>query len=43
MKDKRGRPMKVPAPVAYELLAPHCADKKDFTTEEIIARMMILW
>jgi 3-hydroxyacyl-CoA dehydrogenase/enoyl-CoA hydratase/3-hydroxybutyryl-CoA epimerase/enoyl-CoA isomerase len=41
MKDKRGRPMKVPAPVAYELLAPHCADKKDFTTEEIIARMMI--
>ncbi|MCI2284822.1 fatty acid oxidation complex subunit alpha FadB [Colwellia sp. MSW7] len=41
MKDKRGRPMKVPRPVAYELLAPHCADKKDFTTEEIIARMMI--
>lgn len=41
MKDKRGRPMKVPAPIAYELLAPHCADKKDFTTEEIIARMMI--
>ena len=41
IKDKRGRPMKVPAPVAYELLAPHCADKKDFTSEEIIARMMI--
>ena len=41
IKDKRGRPMKVPAPVAYELFAPHCADKKDFTSEEIIARMMI--
>jgi 3-hydroxyacyl-CoA dehydrogenase/enoyl-CoA hydratase/3-hydroxybutyryl-CoA epimerase/enoyl-CoA isomerase len=33
--------MKVPAPVAYELFAPHCADKKDFSSEEIIARMMI--
>jgi len=41
IKDKRGRPMKVPAPTAYELFAPHCADKKDFSTEEIIARMMI--
>ena len=33
--------MKVPAPVAYELLGQHCADKKDFSSEEIIARMMI--
>ena len=41
IKDKRGRPMKVPAPVAYELLGQHCADKKDFSSEEIIARMMI--
>ena len=41
VKDKRGRPMKVAAPAAYELFAPHCADKKDFTSEEIIARMMI--
>ena len=41
MKDKRGRPMKVAAPVAYELLGQHCADKKDFSSEEIIARMMI--
>lgn len=41
VKDKRGRPMKVPAPVAYELLGQHCADKKDFSSEEIIARMMI--
>ena len=41
IKDKRGRPMKVPAPVAYELFAQHCANKKDFSSEEIIARMMI--
>jgi 3-hydroxyacyl-CoA dehydrogenase/enoyl-CoA hydratase/3-hydroxybutyryl-CoA epimerase/enoyl-CoA isomerase len=41
VKDKRGRPMKVPAPAAYELMTPHCADKKDFTPEEIIARLMI--
>ena len=40
-KDKRGRPMKVPAPVVYELLGQHCADKKDFTSEEIIERLMI--
>lgn len=41
IKDKRGRPMKVPAPVAYELMAPHCAQKKEFSSEEIIARLMI--
>jgi len=41
IKDKRGRPMKVAAPAAYELLSQHCADKKDFSSEEIIARMMI--
>ncbi len=41
IKDKRGRPVKVPAPIAYELFAKDCADKKDFSSEEIIARMMI--
>ncbi len=40
-KDKRGRPTKVPAATAYQLLADGCADKKDFTSEEIIARVMI--
>jgi 3-hydroxyacyl-CoA dehydrogenase/enoyl-CoA hydratase/3-hydroxybutyryl-CoA epimerase/enoyl-CoA isomerase len=40
-KDKRGRPSKVAAPAAYELFSEHCADKKDFTPEEIIARLMI--
>ncbi|WJG09061.1 fatty acid oxidation complex subunit alpha FadB [Aliiglaciecola sp. LCG003] len=39
--DKRGRPSKTPAPEAYELFAPHCADKRDFDAEEIIARVMV--
>ena len=40
-KDKRGRPSKVPAERAFELLAANCADKQDFSSEEIIARLMI--
>jgi len=39
--DKRGRPSKVPAERAYELLAASCADKKDFSADEIITRVMI--
>ena len=39
--DKRGRPVKVPAPEAYDLFAPHCAAKRDFDKDEIIARVMI--
>jgi 3-hydroxyacyl-CoA dehydrogenase/enoyl-CoA hydratase/3-hydroxybutyryl-CoA epimerase/enoyl-CoA isomerase len=39
--DKRGRPAKVAAPEAYELFAPHCATKRDFNKDEIIARVMI--
>lgn len=39
--DKRGRPAKVAAPEAYELFAPHCAAKRDFDKDEIIARVMI--
>lgn len=39
--DKRGRPTKTPAPEAYELFAKNCADKRDFSSQEIIARMMI--
>lgn len=41
IKDKRGRPTKVPAPAAYSLLNDHCAAKKEFSAEDIIARMMI--
>jgi len=40
-KDKRGRPMKIASAAAYDLFAPHCADKQVFTSEEIIARLMI--
>jgi 3-hydroxyacyl-CoA dehydrogenase/enoyl-CoA hydratase/3-hydroxybutyryl-CoA epimerase/enoyl-CoA isomerase len=40
-KDKRGRPTKVASAQAYELFAPHCADKKEFSKDEIIARLMI--
>ena len=39
--DKRGRPAKVAAPEAYELFAPHCAAKRDFDKDDIIARVMI--
>lgn len=40
-KDKRGRPTKTASDVAYELLAANAPDKKDFTADEIIARVMI--
>ncbi len=39
--DKKGRQKKVLDPSTYELLAPHCAERKEFDSEEIIARMMI--
>jgi len=41
IKDKRGRPKKVAAQAAYDLFGPHCSDKKDFSNDEIIARLMI--
>jgi 3-hydroxyacyl-CoA dehydrogenase/enoyl-CoA hydratase/3-hydroxybutyryl-CoA epimerase/enoyl-CoA isomerase len=41
IKDKRGRPKKVAAQTAYDLFKPHCSDRKDFSTEETIARLMI--
>ncbi len=39
--DKKGKPKKVVAEEAYELLQPHVAERKEFSDEEIIARMMI--
>ena len=39
--DKRGRIKKVPSEEAYQLLAPHVAERRDFDAEEIIARTMI--
>jgi len=41
IKDKRGRPKKVAAQTAYDLFNANCADKKDFSSDEIIARLMI--
>ncbi len=39
--DKKGKPAKVVTQDSYELLQPHVASSKDFSDEEIIARMMI--
>lgn len=39
--DKRGRPKKTPADKAYELIAGEAGEKRDFDTDEIIARHMI--
>ena len=38
-KDKRGRPTKVPSQTAYELIGN--SEAKDFSSDEIIARLMI--
>ncbi|TRX53490.1 fatty acid oxidation complex subunit alpha FadB [Thalassomonas sp. M1454] len=40
-KDKRGRPQKAASAASVELLASICGDKADFSSEEIIARLMI--
>lgn len=39
--DKRGKPKKVIAQESYDLLAPHCEERKDFDKQEIITRMML--
>ena len=39
--DKRGKPKKVVDPSTYDLIAPVCADSKEFEADDIIARMMI--
>ncbi|WP_054112940.1 fatty acid oxidation complex subunit alpha FadB [Marinagarivorans algicola] len=40
-KDKKGKPVKKADPEAVALLAPHCAEPKEFTDEEIVARLMV--
>ncbi|MCW8194154.1 fatty acid oxidation complex subunit alpha FadB [Proteobacteria bacterium 005FR1] len=40
-KDKKGKPKKVPSETAYELIKPHVAERREFSDEEIIARMMV--
>jgi 3-hydroxyacyl-CoA dehydrogenase/enoyl-CoA hydratase/3-hydroxybutyryl-CoA epimerase/enoyl-CoA isomerase len=39
--DKKGKPVKKPAEEAYELLKPHVAERREFTEDEIVARMMV--
>ena len=39
--NKRGKPTKEASPQAFELFAPHCAEKQAFDSKEIIARLMI--
>ncbi len=39
--DKRGKPKKVATQEAYDLIAPVCAENKDYDDEDVIARMMI--
>ena len=39
--DKRGKPKKVVDQETYELIAPVCAESRDFEADDIIARMMI--
>ena len=39
--DKKGKPKKCIDPQVYELLSPHVANKRDFSDEEIIARLMV--
>lgn len=40
-KDKKGKPVKVAKDEAYELLAPHVGPRREFSDEEILARMMV--
>ncbi len=39
--DKKGKPQKVILDETYDLLKPHVAERKDFTDDEIIARLMV--
>lgn len=41
VEDKKGKPQKVVAAEVEALLAPNCADKREFSDEEIIERMML--
>ncbi len=40
-QDKKGKPVKNSDPQAHALLKPHCAPERDFTDEEIVARLMV--
>lgn len=40
-KDKKGKPKKVRSEVAHELINAHVSARREFSDEEIIARMMV--
>lgn len=40
-KDRKGKPKKVRSDAAYELIKPHMSASREFSDEEIIARMMV--
>ncbi|MBU2871435.1 fatty acid oxidation complex subunit alpha FadB [Colwellia sp. E2M01] len=40
-KDKRGRSAKIASAKTYELLTKGCAEKREFSNDEIIARLMV--
>lgn len=40
-KDKKGKPMKEAKADVYDLLKPHVAARKEFSDNEILARMMV--
>ncbi len=39
--DNRGKPVKAASDEVYALLAPHVAERKEFSEEEIVARIMV--
>ncbi len=41
VNDKRGKPKKTVDETTYELIAPHVAERQEFSREDIIARMML--
>lgn len=40
-EDKKGKPVKNADESAHALLKPHCAESREFSDEEIVARMMV--
>jgi 3-hydroxyacyl-CoA dehydrogenase/enoyl-CoA hydratase/3-hydroxybutyryl-CoA epimerase/enoyl-CoA isomerase len=40
-QDKRGKPKKLPDNQVYDMIKPHVAENRDFSDDEIVARMMI--
>ncbi len=39
--DKKGKQVKVPVDESYELLKPHVAERREYSDEDIVARLMV--